>query len=190
MQPDSSLRVHHFEPSSRSNGPGIRAVLWLQGCTLRCPGCFNPHTHPRKGGKVLPVETIAKWIGRIARDIEGITLSGGEPLQQMRSVIRLLRLIRSQTDLSVILFSGYEMAEIQVMPRAQTLLGLIDMLIAGRYVADRRAGRGLVGSENKTVHCVTNRYTAADLQSVPDAEVIINPNGTILATGITPLRLD
>ncbi|MGD0006352.1 MAG: 4Fe-4S cluster-binding domain-containing protein, partial [Anaerolineaceae bacterium] len=43
---DQILNLHHFEPLSLVNGPGKRSVVWVQGCTLNCPGCFNPQTHP------------------------------------------------------------------------------------------------------------------------------------------------
>ena len=43
-----SAAIHAIEPRSRANGPGARFVVWLQGCTLGCPGCFNPATHARR----------------------------------------------------------------------------------------------------------------------------------------------
>ena len=49
-------RVHAVDPRSRANGPGVRFVIWLQGCTLGCAGCFNPATHPEIGGSELHVD--------------------------------------------------------------------------------------------------------------------------------------
>ena len=56
------LRVHRFLPHSYANGPGARAVIWVQGCTLGCPGCFNPATHPHAGGELMPIATLFRRI--------------------------------------------------------------------------------------------------------------------------------
>lgn len=184
----STLRIHHFEPSSQSNGPGRRAVLWFQGCTLNCPGCFNPHTHPHRGGKTLPISTILTRLACLAREIEGITISGGEPLQQIQPLIQLLSEVRRKFSFSTILFTGYEMDEIHTMPLAKKLPDLVDVLIAGRYNPDQRIAKGLIGSGNKSVHYFTNRYAPHDLAAVPEAEILVAPNGRVLLTGISPLE--
>jgi len=46
------MLLHALIPASRANGPGLRAVVFFQGCTLRCPGCWNPETHPFRGAEV------------------------------------------------------------------------------------------------------------------------------------------
>ena len=56
------LRLHAFLPRSRANGPGVRAVIWVQGCSLGCPGCFNPQTHAFSGGEVVTVEELFERI--------------------------------------------------------------------------------------------------------------------------------
>jgi anaerobic ribonucleoside-triphosphate reductase activating protein len=182
------LRVHEIQPASRSNGPGWRAVVWLQGCTLACPGCFNPETHTTAGGELVPVAELSQKILALRPSIQGLTLSGGEPLQQLPALLVFLETIRRASDLSVILFSGYTWAEIQHMPRHPQLLSLIDVLIAGRYDPTQRVARSLVGSQNKTVHFLTGRYTLADLEAVPEAEVILTQNGEIIFSGINPVR--
>src|SRR5512142_2285205 len=92
-----SIRVHSFLESSRSNGPGNRAVLWVQGCSLGCPGCFNPETHPTDPAELIPVDELVKRIQKLSPDLEGLTISGGEPLQQRRAVQALLEQVRSTT---------------------------------------------------------------------------------------------
>jgi len=96
------MRLHAFEPASRANGPGLRAVLWTQGCTLGCPGCFNPGTHPFDGGEPASVDHIYGQIiaARARYGIQGVTVSGGEPLQQRHALLALLRRIRADTSLS------------------------------------------------------------------------------------------
>ena len=57
------VRVHAIEPRSRANGPGARFVVWMQGCTLGCPGCFNPTTHDAAGGREVEVAEVAAQLG-------------------------------------------------------------------------------------------------------------------------------
>lgn len=182
------LRIHRFEPASLTNGPGKRAVLWVQGCALGCPGCFNPETHSFDGGQVQPVESVLEMILAAKDGLEGLTISGGEPLHQHRALAHLFKTVKTQTNLSVLVFTGYSWEEIQKMPRVDEFLAQVDVLIAGRYQADQRVAQGLIGSANKVVHCLTNRYTPQDLDQVPQAEVIITPDGEILLSGIDPLN--
>jgi len=182
------LRIHQFLPLSRANGPGARAVIWVQGCSLGCPGCFNPETHSFLGGELAPVKDLFQRIISLEGTIEGITISGGEPLQQRGPLLTLLRLARQQTSLSILLFTGYTWEEVQRMLDVEELLSCIDVLIAGRYDASQRLAHGLRGSANKTVHLLTNRYTMDDLQSVPPAEVIVTAEGEVVMSGIDPVK--
>jgi anaerobic ribonucleoside-triphosphate reductase activating protein len=190
MTPDAPLRVHHFLPASRANGPGVRACLWLQGCSLGCPGCYNPATHPFVGGELVSPEDLSRRILALGGAIEGITVSGGEPLQQRAGLLALLGRLRGRTRLSVLVFTGFTWEEVRRMPEADALLGCVDVLIAGRYDASRHLARDLRGSANKTVHFLTGRYGPADLRRVPEAEVVITADGEIMASGIDPVRWD
>ncbi len=183
-----ALRVHRFLPRSRANGPGVRAVLWLQGCSLGCSGCYNPATHPFTGGEWVPVEDLFARLAALGDGIDGLTVSGGEPLQQRPALLAFLQRVRRETPLSVLVFTGFAWEEVVRFPEAGELLACVDVLIAGRYEADRRLARGLVGSENKTVHFLTARYTAADLEAVPPAEVVIAADGEVVLSGIDPVR--
>ena len=191
MQPATAatrLRLHAFEPHSVANGPGTRAVLWVQGCTLGCAGCFNPETHPR-GGDEISVDELFGRILALGDRIEGVTVSGGEPLQQRHAVLALLTRIRGETPLSTIVFTGYAWPEVTRMPDLAALQCCVDVLIAGRYDATRRSAHGLRGSSNKTIHLFSDRYTLNDLDTVPDAEVIIHPDGQLVISGINPPQI-
>src|ERR1039458_1088063 len=159
MAMPTSLRLHAFLPRSRANGPGTRAVMWVQGCSLGCPGCFNPQTHALSGGEIIPVEELFQRVVRLGPAIEGLTLSGGEPFQQREAIAELLARIRGETNLSVIVFTGYTWDEVSALPEAGGLLAGVDVLIAGRYLAAERVAHGLRGSANKTIHLLTPRYT-------------------------------
>lgn len=192
-----TLRIHQFLPHSRANGPGDRAVLWVQGCTLGCPGCFNSETHPADTGQVVTLDSLFEQITALQGTIEGITISGGEPLQQQAGVAELIRRVKAETSLSVILFTGFSWAELEKMGAKQKaaetglpllLLKDVDVLIAGRYQEDLRIARDLRGSSNKTLYFLTDRYSAEDMQAVPLAEVVITPEGEVIMSGIDPLK--
>lgn len=165
----------------------MRAVVWVQGCSLRCPGCFNPETHPSEGGQVLTVAGLFQRILALRDSIEGITISGGEPLQQRQSLLTLLQRVRQETDLSVLIFTGYTMQEVRQMPNGQDLLANTDILIAGRFVASQRLARDLQGSANKTIHLLTDRYAMDDVESVHPSEIIVTAEGSVILSGVDPV---
>ena len=178
------MRIHAIEERSRANGPGARFVVWLQGCTLGCPGCFNPATHAH-GGADTSIEAIAPRMA--AARVEGLTLSGGEPLQPPEASIALLDAARA-LGLSTLAFSGYTLDEIRALDRGPDVLARLDVLVDGRYVAAQRLGRGLRGSANQTIHLLTSRYTLADVEATPVAEIRIARDGAAVLTGVDPLR--
>lgn len=183
------MRIHQYLPQSYSNGPGSRFVLWLQGCHLACPQCFNPKTHPMDQGKQYSIADLLKRILKNLPTIEGLTISGGEPLLQFAEVAELVCQIKQASHLSIILLTGFSWDEIQEMPGKASLLANIDVLIAGRYLHSKRIAQGLLGSQNKTIHFLTPRYTMDDLIPVPPAEIIITPQGELICSGIDPLHL-
>lgn len=188
MKPsDALLRIHDFLPASRANGPGERAVVWMQGCTLACPGCFNPATHAAHDGKLVSVDQLFEQIAALGDQIEGVTISGGEPLQQISAVETLLRKLRRETNLSTLVFTGFTWLEIQKMPSAARLLESVDVMLAGRYEQNNRVATGLLGSSNKTIHFLTSRYAFSDLENIPEAEVILTAAGEVIYSGINPL---
>ncbi len=182
------LRIYDFESLSRANGPGARAVIWVQGCSLGCRGCFNPQTHPFEGGRLLSVDDLVGRIVALGDTIQGISVSGGEPLQQRPGLLALLRRVRQETPLSVLLFTGFSWEEVQRLPAAQDLLTCVDVLIAGRYDPSQHLSGGLRGSMNQTLHFLTDRYELDDLQSVPAAEIIITAEGTVVLSGTDPIK--
>ena len=181
-------RIHAFEPRSRANGPGARFVVWFQGCTLGCPGCFNPTTHDATGGRAMALDELAGELARAAPTIEGLSLSGGEPLQQPEAARALLDAARA-LGLSTLAFSGYTLDEIRALPGGPDVLARLDVLIDGRYVAAERVATGLRGSANQRIQLLTERYALADVEDTPVAEIRIAPTGDVVLTGVDPLRL-
>lgn len=179
------LRIHAIEPRSRANGPGARFVVWLQGCTLGCPGCFNPTTHDAAGGREVTVDEIAEQL-RAAKP-DGLSLSGGEPLQQAEAAAALLDVAR-ELGLSTLAFSGYTIEEIRALPGGPAVLDRLDVLIDGRYVAADRLATGLRGSANQRIQLLTDRHTRAEVEATPVAEIRIGKTGDVILTGVNPLK--
>ena len=182
-----TARIHALEPRSRANGPGARFVVWLQGCTLGCPGCFNPKTHEAGAGREVAIAAIAAQLAATP-GIEGLSLSGGEPLQQPEAALALLDAARA-LGLSTLVFSGYTLAESRELPHGPAVLDRLDVLIDGRYVAGERLATGLRGSANQRIHLLTSRYARADVEATPVAEIRISPRGEVVLTGVDPLKL-
>lgn len=184
------LRLHGLFPRTRANGPGVRFGVWFQGCDLGCPGCFNPATHPEEARLEMTAAELVDRITAGAGDLEGVTLSGGEPFQQPEGLLELARELRRRTRLSILVFSGYTRLEIEERPRGREILASIDVLIDGRYAAPRRLGSGLRGSANQRIHLLTDRYTREAFEETPPAEVSIAADGTITVSGVDPLGVD
>ena len=103
------MLLHALIPASRANGPGLRAVVFFQGCKVGCVGCWNPQTHPFHGTEIKVDDVIQEILrARQEHTLEGITFSGGEPMQQADSLLRLIQVLRQQApELSFGMFSGY-----------------------------------------------------------------------------------
>jgi anaerobic ribonucleoside-triphosphate reductase activating protein len=177
-------------PRSRANGPGTRFVIWTQGCARRCPGCFNPTTHAHEPHQLISVDEMFDKIMADSTTIEGISISGGEPLEQADAIFKLLTRIRQETSLSTLFFTGYTYDEITANPVHSAILPLIDVLIAGPYDETQRQSSSLLGSKNQQIYLLTNRYTRTQLEYVPPTEVHITPDGQIIISGINPQHLN
>ena len=177
-------RIHGYVPRSRANGPGVRAALWFQGCTLGCAGCFNPAAQPPYGGEER--ETTELMADLTAEPgIEGVTFSGGEPFQQPEALLELATRARA-LGLGVIVFSGYTLGVLQRQPLGPAILAQVDTLIAGPYDAGRGGARGLIASDNQQAHHLSARYAHLDFAALPNREAIIHPDGSVTLSGVAP----
>lgn len=153
------LNVSAIRRHTRVNGPGLRNAMWTQGCTLRCPGCFNPQTHPHEINTLFDPEALAD---QLAGDplTEGVSILGGEPFEQAAACARFARRART-LGASVVTWSGYTWARLRrsPLPEVQALLAATDLLIAGPFLKGRPTdGRGWHGSSNQEFIFLTSRY--------------------------------
>ncbi|NMM64713.1 pyruvate formate lyase-activating protein [Clostridium sp. P21] len=103
-------RIHSFESMGLVDGPGIRSVVFMQGCTLRCAYCHNPDTWSLKGGTEITPEELIKKIIRFKpyfKNNGGVTFSGGDPLIQADFLIEALKLCKEEGIHTAIDTAGY-----------------------------------------------------------------------------------
>jgi anaerobic ribonucleoside-triphosphate reductase activating protein len=154
------LRVAHRVACSEAEGPFRRYVVWVQGCSLACPGCCNPELFPADGGLEVAVAAIAEALAQARRThaIEGLTVLGGEPLEQLEAVTALCAAAQEQ-GLGVVLFTGHTLAALESRVGGAALLASVDTLIDGRFMADRRdTERRFIGSSNQGLIHRSARY--------------------------------
>jgi len=159
----NTLQVALEVAQTRAEGPGSRYAIWVQGCSLRCPGCCNPQFLTTNDDPSLrvPVELLLERIGS-TEGIEGVTVLGGEPLEQAPALAQLLRSVQAQ-GLSTMVFTGYELEQVRGSPQMSPALRATDLLVDGRY--DRSlpdTSRRWIGSTNQRMHWLTDRYQATD----------------------------
>ncbi len=169
-------------------GPGVRAVVWVQGCPHACPGCLAPDWIPMRPARcVAPEDLVTEVLAH--PQVTGLTFSGGEPMMQAVGLARLIRLARQQRPLSLICFSGFTLAQLRSDPPGPgvaDLLGETDVLIDGRYIAAQNDNRGLRGSRNQHIHYLTDRLAAFNFAAEPRQVEIQVGNGHALLVGVPP----
>lgn len=179
------INVARWVARSRANGPGERFVLWVQGCTLACPGCWNPDTWTTAPHTLLSVDELCDLVLGTT-GIEGVTFTGGEPFQQARLLARVAERLRA-AGLSVMTFTGHELDELQ-STAARALLAACDVVVTGRFVlAERDTSLLWRGSRNQRIHLLGDRYDGSILRDAEHViELHIGESGAVHATGFPP----
>ena len=188
MPDQQFIQVADICQSTRALGPGLRAALWVQGCPLRCPGCIAGDWLTFEGGHSLSLEdTAARLLSN--SQIEGITLSGGEPTAQAPALASLLKMIRARRELHVICFSGFPYENLLQRPDAsgvKDLLAEIDLLIDGPYIQSQNTGDTFAGSRNQRMIALTNRPLPGTGPWLLRHMELRLREGSILAVGVPP----
>ena len=175
-----TLRIGHRLDHSEIYGPGVRSVFWTQGCTLACKGCWNTQYWSSQSGLEIEVPQILKELNQL-EGIEGITLLGGEPLQQIDASIKLIKGCK-EMGLSVFLYTGYELSEFD--KKMQTCFDLCDIVVTGRFVQELRdTTLRWRGSSNQQVHIISDMYDYSVLREQTEVECHILPSGEIQMVG-------
>lgn len=130
-----AIRIAGVVRQSIVDGPGLRMVVFVQGCPLKCPGCHNAQAQDPAGGYDCKIEKILREFDRNPL-LLGLTLSGGEPFCQAQQLVPLAQAIHERGK-TVWCYSGYTWEELMEMagqsPAVRELLMLCDVLVDGRY---------------------------------------------------------
>lgn len=144
------------EQGTRQLGPGLRFVIWVQGCPFDCFKCSTPEGIPLKINKLVAIESLANSIINNSQ-IHGITISGGEPFLQASKLVVLLDIVKSvRPELNTVVYTGFKMEELN-WPEARDFIGRIDVLIDGKYINSKNNNRGIRGSLNQKIHFISNK---------------------------------
>lgn len=129
-----------LQTDSIVDGPGLRAVLWTQGCGHHCEGCQNPQTWDFEGGGLVPIEAVKETIDELEYQT-GLTMSGGDPMYQPEACNEIADYARKK-GLNIWVYTGFTYEEIQKMaeqkPIYNEFLKKIDVLVDGRFILKKR----------------------------------------------------
>lgn len=152
------MKIADYVVSSSIYGPGERYVIWTQGCSIRCRGCWNSDMWEFTGGRELSVSELIELIEIEGANIEGVTILGGEPFEQFNELLELVGKIKG-IGLTVMLYTGYEVSELK-MKGYDSIFNNIDILITGRYYEElRNINRQWIGSVNQEIHFLSEQYS-------------------------------
>jgi anaerobic ribonucleoside-triphosphate reductase activating protein len=184
--PPGYLNIMGYVDESEVNGPGCRAVVWVQGCPRECSGCFNPESWSFEINQLIAVDTLAEKILSKPQNT-GVTFSGGEPFWQATALAALARKLKAG-GLNVMSFTGFTLKQLQseaAPPDAPALLAELDILIDGPFVESLaiNSPNSLVSSRNQGVH-VFNPELANQMNWASDQiEIHILKDGSRIITG-------
>lgn len=178
------LNLHDFVPRSCANGPGERAVVWVQGCPRKCSGCFNPDTQAVVTRELVSVDELESRI--LAQEgINGVTFSGGEPFEQAEQLAELAKRLR-ESGMTVVCYTGYTLEQLRAGNRDDwnVLLEQVDLLIDGPFIESERCHEPYRGSKNQKLLYLSGRIRPENTEEAHQtAELTLSLDGSLTATG-------
>lgn len=128
-----------LEHDSIVNGPGLRAVLWVQGCRQHCPGCQNPETWTEDSdvGAIVKIDKVKEELAKL-KGQSGITFCGGEPLLQAKACLEIARYCKQELGWSVWSFTGLIFEQLPSDGPVREFINELDALIDGPFIMSQR----------------------------------------------------
>mgnify|MGYP002777182051 CR=1 FL=1 len=184
--PPGYLNIMGYVDESEVNGPGCRAVVWVQGCLRECGGCFNEESWSFEIKELVAIDTLVERILDNPRN-EGVTFSGGEPFWQAPALAELARQVKAM-GLSVMSFTGFTLEELQSdygPAGARELLAELDILIDGPYIESLAINSpdSPVSSRNQRVHVLNPEFRDRLTWASDQLEIHILKDGSRIITG-------
>lgn len=169
-------------------GPGRRLGIWFQGCSIRCPGCISADTWRVTPATVIAqelVDSLHPWLS----ECDGVTISGGEPFDQLPGLTTLLKEIHKRHEINVLVFSGHPYETLLESEPAWG--GLIDALVSDPFVEAVAQTKSLRGSDNQRLHCLTptghalfSCYDRSITEADKRLDIMFAEDGTVWLAGI------
>jgi anaerobic ribonucleoside-triphosphate reductase activating protein len=184
--PPGYLNIMGYVDESEVNGPGSRAVVWVQGCQRECPGCFNPASWSFEINQLISIDELADKILNNPNN-QGITFSGGEPFWQAPALARLAAKLKA-AGLNAMSFSGFTLEELRspnAPPGSQALLDQLDILIDGPYVESLAINQpdSPVSSRNQKVRIFNPDFEDKVTWASDQIEIHVLKDGSRIVTG-------
>lgn len=188
---NTSLYLYNFIKSTKVLGMGNRFAIWVQGCNKRCKDCIVPDSWSKiSNGNTIYVDDLINKVLQV-ENIQGITISGGEPFLQSNSLIEFINKLNEQKEnMDYIVYTGLNYQEILLNKIQKKLLNHIDLLIDGEYIDELNSGTPLVGSSNQGVYILSDNghKLAQDMnkQSSRKIEFVVENGDNLFMVGIPP----
>lgn len=154
MNSKIKFNVAYIKLSTKTEGPYNRCCIWFQGCNIKCKGCCNKDLQTLMPNHIVTLEELINIVKEAKNkfDVEGITLSGGEP--SLQSGLVFFNNEIHKLGLGIIMFSGKDKSDLN-----SELVESVDLLIDGPFIEDNVDNkRVLLGSKNKNLSFISNRY--------------------------------
>ena len=163
--PDGYIHLSgDLEHDSIVNGPGLRAVLWVQGCRQHCPGCQNPETwtEDSEAGAIVKIEKVKEELRKL-KGQSGITFCGGEPLLQAKACLEIAKFCKEELGWNVWSFTGLIFEQLPKEGPVHDFICELDALIDGPFILPQRdLSLKFRGSKNQRILHLKN----GEIQSV------------------------
>ena len=184
MEKSNNLHIMAVTGPDINNGPGFRVTIWVSGCTHACPGCQNKHTWKYGQGHKLDdmvpyhltcKEKILNLIGD--KHIDGVTISGGDPLDQSAQALKelakfLSNIKKRYPEKSIWLYTGYLIEDLKNYPHKEVIKNC-DVIIDGPYVKEKRnITIPFRGSTNQRIIDVQKSFKENKICTIDDSEFI------------------
>ncbi len=132
------MRYAQMREYDIANGPGIRCTLFVSGCTRNCKGCFNKEYQDFNYGSIWDEAAKEKFMSYVTNErVSGVTILGGEPMEQDDDLLQLLKAIKGKTNKNIWIFSGYTYE--QLLERGkEEVLKYCDVLVDGQFIESKK----------------------------------------------------
>lgn len=133
------MRYSQLRAYDVANGPGIRASFFVSGCTIRCKNCFNEEYQDFNFGNEWTEETTEEILEYLEdSNVEGLTILGGEPFDNAEDLLKIIKDLRTRTDKSIWIYSGYVFEKLIKNPVKREILENVDVLVDGPFVEEKK----------------------------------------------------